>query len=315
MAEASPRVLCFATRVSGGPCKFILNTDEKPFRGGQTAVFALEASHGWRFAVRVEQNISEAIQAKHEWQVWMLKSIKDLNIPYLPFLAGHEFAPPPPLIATSWADGCELEWSDNVPSPDVRKHVICGIAGVTLDMLKIQDPGLSALDWITSKINRTRIRKAEQGKLEGISVSDAEKLKAQTPSFHLPPLDTAPYVLVHGDLQPSNIIMNDRKLSSVIDLGCASMIPLQFSALYPKFVTNEPRKIGNTFDWSQCRYSERQIQDREFFLQCIKEKATTKGHDAQIYAEILGREDQEARHWWLSAVFRVDVMRALKTRP
>ncbi|ATY64096.1 kinase-like domain [Cordyceps militaris] len=315
MAEVSPRVLRFAARVSGGPCRFILHTDEKPFRGGQCVVFALEATHGWRFAVRVEHNISEAILAKQEWQVWMLKTIKDFNIPHLPFLVGHELSPSPPLIATSWADGCELQWSDTVPPPHVRKHVIRRIAGVTLDMLKIQNPGLSALDWITSKIIRTRVNRVQQGNLEGISLSDAENLKAQISLFHLPHLDNAPYVLVHGDLQPSNIIMNDETLSSVIDLGCASMIPLQFSTLYPKFLTNEPRQTGDTFDWSPCCYSEKQVQDRDFYLQCIKEIAPTKGLDAQIYAEILGREDQEARHWWLSAVFRLDMMRALKTKP
>lgn len=93
------------------------------------------------------------------------------------------------------------------------------------------------------------------------------------------------------------------------------MIPLQFAAFYPKFLTNEPRQIGDIFDWSQCYYSETQIQDRRFFLQCIKDRAPDKGRHAQIYAEMLSRDDQEDRHWWLSAVFRKDIMKALKTKP
>ncbi|KAJ3498919.1 hypothetical protein NLG97_g736 [Lecanicillium saksenae] len=283
MTDVSLRVLSFAASITGGPCKFILNTDENPFRGGQCVVYGLETSNGCRFAVRVEQNISEAIQAKLDWEVRMLKSIKDLKIPHLPCFVGYESAPSPPLVATSWADGCELEWSDSVPLPDVRMHVISSIAEVTLDMLKIQ------------------------GKLDGLAVADAEKLQALISDFHVPHFDDAPYVLVHLDMQPSNIIMKGGKLSSVIDLGCASMIPPQFATFYPKFLTNEPRQIGDTFDWSQCRYSERQVQDRDFFLRCIKEKALAKGRDAQIYAELLGKEDQEARHWWLSVVYRVDM--------
>jgi hypothetical protein len=43
--------------------------------------------------------------------------------------------------------------------------------------------------------------------------------------------------------------------------------------------------------------------------------APTKGEYAQIYSEILASDDQDERHWWLSAVYRVDMMRALKTRP
>lgn len=93
------------------------------------------------------------------------------------------------------------------------------------------------------------------------------------------------------------------------------MVPLQFSAVYPRFLTDEPRLVGDKFDWSQCAYSQRQKDDRSFYLQCIIDMAQAKGEYALVYAEILARDDQEERYWWLSAVNRLDIMRALKTKP
>jgi hypothetical protein len=45
--------------------------------------------------------------------------------------------------------------------------------------------------------------------------------------------------------------------------------------------------------------------------------ALAKGEYARVYSEILARDDQEERYeyWWLSAVNRLDIMRALKTKP
>lgn len=93
------------------------------------------------------------------------------------------------------------------------------------------------------------------------------------------------------------------------------MIPLQFAAVYPRFLTNEPQERGDTFDWSECSYTKVQKEDRTFYLQCIRDMAAERGEYARMYAQILGREDQEERHWWLSAVNRQDMMRALKTKP
>jgi hypothetical protein len=100
-----------------------------------------------------------------------------------------------------------------------------------------------------------------------------------------------------------------------VDWGTATMVPLQFSAVYPRFLTNEPRLVGDMFDWSQCAYSQTQKDDRSFYLQCIIDMAPAKGEYARVYSEILARDDQEERYWWLSAVNRLDIMRALKTKP
>lgn len=103
--------------------------------------------------------------------------------------------------------------------------------------------------------------------------------------------------------------------SSILDLGFATTVPLQFSAVYPRFLTNEPRLEGGKFDWSQCAYSQTQKDDRAFYLQCIIDMAPEKGEYARIYSEILARDDEEERYWWFRAANHLDIMRALKTKP
>lgn len=74
--------------------------------------------------------------------------------------------------------------------------------------------------------------------------------------------------------------------------------------------------MGDGFDWSQCAYSQTQKDDRSFYLQCIVDMAAAKGGEyARVYSEILSRDDEGERYWWLTAVSRLDIMRALKTKP
>jgi hypothetical protein len=153
-----------------------------------------------------------------------------------------------------------------------------------------------------------------QGQLPGISVEECEALRLRISDFHLPNLDDAPHVLIHGDMNPSNIIVGDQQVECVLDLGTATLVPLQFSPAYPRFLINEPRLEGETYNWSHCAYSPVQEEDRSFYLKCVADMAPAKGGHACIYSEILARDDEEERHWWLSAVNRRDIMRALKTR-
>lgn len=59
---------------------------------------------------------------------------------------------------------------------------------------------------------RTRVRRCAKGALPGIPTSDCEALLQRVAEFHLPALDQEPCVLVHGDLQPSNIIIHEQRL-------------------------------------------------------------------------------------------------------
>lgn len=98
---------------------------------------------------------------------------------------------------------------------------------------------------------------------------------------------------------------------SIIDLGWAELVPLQFAAVYPRFLTHEPVK-GEGYDW-RARNTEQMEQDRAFYLECVKERASREEGNSMLmnYYRVLAREDEIARYWWLTAASRIDIHRAM----
>jgi len=56
------------------------------------------------------------------------------------------------------------------------------------------------------------MRRSMAGNLPGVSVDDCKALLHLVSSYHIPAFDKQPHVLVHGDLQPSNMIVNEQQL-------------------------------------------------------------------------------------------------------
>ncbi|KAI0190542.1 hypothetical protein F4808DRAFT_444585 [Astrocystis sublimbata] len=314
MDQFADRALVFANNLSGHACHFLFDTRHRPYSGGECIVFVLDAN-GQRIGVRMEQTFSQATRVKVEREVQLLEAIRREQIDHLPSLIGYDLDSTPPMIATGWADGHKLEWTEFTPAQPFRNNILKTVAKVTLDLLRIQESGGSALKWVADKIIRTRITRSTSGFLPGISVDDCETLYREISKYHLSELDDAPHVLIHGDLHPSNIIVEEGEVKCIVDLGSAAVVPLQFSTYYPRFLINEPRLDGHIFDWSHCGYSDVQKADRAFYMQTITNMAPQMSKQAQQYAEIMTHDNQEDRHWWLSAVSRLDIMRALKTKP
>jgi aminoglycoside phosphotransferase (APT) family kinase protein len=72
--------------------------------------------------------------------------------------------------------------------------------------------GYSASKWISDKIHRTRISRHQAGSLPQVSLEECKDLLRRLPDFHLPEYDDSPAVLVHGDLQCSNIIVKGHQV-------------------------------------------------------------------------------------------------------
>ena len=90
------------------------------------------------------------------------------------------------------------------------------------------------------------------------------------------------------------------------------MVPLQFAAVFPRFLTNEPRIIEDKVHWP--RITDMMRRDRKVYLDCIKSIASRRDATANAYFNVLDRADEIDRYWWLSAVNRLDIMRAISTK-
>jgi len=91
------------------------------------------------------------------------------------------------------------------------------------------------------------------------------------------------------------------------------MVPLQFAAEYPRFLTHEPVQIssGRTiFDW-QKKNTDMMKRDRQFYLDCVRERACSAGGIAHYYFQLLARSDECGRYWWFKAISQVDIHKAM----
>jgi hypothetical protein len=152
------RALEFAEKITGGICNFVLGTEHHPFSGGECRIFVVENQRQEKIAVRIEHRVTELTHVKVEREVQLLEDIKRERISHLPVLLGCCFDEMPPLIATSWADGKELKWTDFEPATETRRTIIQTIAKITLDLLRINDTGecpTRFYDFMVNNNNRT----------------------------------------------------------------------------------------------------------------------------------------------------------------
>ena len=48
-------------------------------------------------------------------------------------------------------------------------------------------------------------------------------------------------------------------------------------------------------------------RDREFYFQCIHERAVAEGGMVEHYYRVLSREDEIQRYWWIAAANQIDI--------
>ncbi|KAI5206093.1 hypothetical protein E4T39_02771 [Aureobasidium subglaciale] len=167
-----------------------------------------------------------------------------------------------------------------------------------------------------------KIARAKGGKYSGGDFQSCLKQMDLLEQYCILELDHAPHVLVHGDLSPNNIIMDEHyniqgilvNANSVIDLGWVEMIPFQYAAAYPRFLTHEPRPSthdsGASFDFATTNTDTMQ-QDRLVFRECVRARALSEGGIYQTYYDLLGRKDEVNRYWWFKAISEADKHKAM----
>ncbi|KAF6840012.1 hypothetical protein CMUS01_04061 [Colletotrichum musicola] len=209
-----------AARLLSSPCSFILTTETKSYSGGEYLVYALESTCGRRICIRIPKETHQhtGFQLEHEADIRRRIDAAGIHL-FQPLIAADPTADNSlhvPFMALGWADGATLKWR------------------------------LTASDWIKAKINRKIVR-AKADTLPGGTVAECKQQMQIVQKYWIPELDDAPHVLVHGDLSSNNIVVGeDCNVKGIIDLGWAELVPLQFAAVFPRFLTHEPAQDHGT---------------------------------------------------------------------
>ncbi|KAB5558337.1 hypothetical protein GE09DRAFT_1237695 [Coniochaeta sp. 2T2.1] len=314
----SKSILTVAESLLDSACHFTLRTETAPFAGGEYIIYSLESESKAR---SICLRIPRAATNPHvgflvAQEAGIRRRIDAAGIPlFQPLLSADPTADnilKTPYLALGWAAGKPLIWNDTSPAcQSDRQTVLHAVANVSLDLLQIQELGETALNWITCKINRKIVR-AKANTLPGGTVAECEDQKNLVAEYWIPELDAAPHVLVHGDLSGNNIIVADDDtfaVKSIIDLGWAELVPFQFAAVYPRFLTHEPDG-GGALGFAS-RDTKQMREDRTFYLKCILARATREGGIALDYYRVLGREDEPSRYWWFTAASQIGIHKAM----
>ena len=84
------------------------------------------------------------------------------------------------------------------------------------------------------------------------------------------------------------------------------MVPLQFAAVYPLFLTHEGNR-SNEFWYSPLKDTMVMRRDRAFYLQLVQERAVTGEPTMKTYSQVIARKDEVPRYWWFVAASRTHI--------
>lgn len=141
-------ISALAASLLGSPCRFILTTETKSYSGGEYLVYPLESTSGRRICIRIPKETHQHTSFLLEHEADIRRRIDAARIHlFQPLIVADPKADNSlhvPFMALGWADGATLKWSDSNPaSEDERRRFLRGVANATLDLLRIQETGVS----------------------------------------------------------------------------------------------------------------------------------------------------------------------------
>lgn len=127
-------------------CVFVLGTREKPFKGGECNVFALQDHQKRLVCIRIYRELGPSSSYVLQNEINFRSMIKGHNIDLFQTLFTNEIYGndliPTPFVSLEWVNGTSLQWSDSFPATRFeREKVIRATAEASMDLLYIQKPG------------------------------------------------------------------------------------------------------------------------------------------------------------------------------
>ncbi|KAG9662908.1 hypothetical protein KCU95_g5141, partial [Aureobasidium melanogenum] len=208
-------LLALASQLRDGKdCAFALESDTKPFSGGQSIIFVVEYLDSIKFAFRLPYHtrkftIRDSLFSE-ELEKW--KALISNRIPLVHKIFGFDLSDDNligfPFIAYEWVEGKPLLWNDDEPCDQThREKIITTLASFTIDTAcQLQKPAKTSAEvYVTEAIDR-KIKRVLSGKLRTAKLIDCLRRRSLIHMYVIPELNDSPWVMVHGDLSGSNII-------------------------------------------------------------------------------------------------------------
>ncbi|KAI4853212.1 hypothetical protein E4T44_00983 [Aureobasidium sp. EXF-8845] len=187
----------------------------------------------------------------------------------------------------------------------------------------------SAETYVTQAVDR-KIKRVLNGQLRTANLVDCLQQRSLIRRYLIPELDGSPWVMVHGDLSGTNIIVDsDNAISGlsatlmfvlirpprIIDFGLAEYLPLQFAAVFPRILDHETYQnsddveiepelavdLESSLVW-RSKNTETKRRDREQFLDSVKRLCDTHGEICSSFHRVLASSDEIRRYWWFTAI-------------
>jgi Ser/Thr protein kinase RdoA (MazF antagonist) len=206
------QVLKIASSIRDQPCA-IFEGDE--FSGGCNIVNRIVFEDGIIWALRVQY---DEVPVAVESTVTTMRYVRDA-VPSIPVATVHTWSGSEdgdgvgtPYILLDWTDGRTLEWNASSPPSAARGKVLAQLAQYTADLLArtpVHQGTQSALTWMLRRID-SRIRRILIGDLSAFDPIDCLIYRAMAEEkYFVPSLDAFPFPLMHTDLNPKNILVDD----------------------------------------------------------------------------------------------------------
>ncbi|KAI1130331.1 hypothetical protein F5Y10DRAFT_263225 [Nemania abortiva] len=220
------------------------------FRGGQCHIFKLSFRDKESLAVRVllYMNVHDQLDKIPviKMEAETLQVLEAKGFPWAPKCRGYSlsFDNPVkhPFIVLTWAEGSSLAWDENFPEQPHRNRLLGQIASIQLSLIEctLETRSTTAKAYFERLLKNRRARVAE-GKLPNISNQDCVDQQGFLDHLLGQEQDNMIFTIDHGDLNPNNIIVDDKyNIQSVIDWGFASFVPIIRAASIPRFLWPNP---------------------------------------------------------------------------
>ncbi|KFY74438.1 hypothetical protein V499_05554 [Pseudogymnoascus sp. VKM F-103] len=281
----------------GLKCQFIIDTRKRPFGASECVIVVLEDEKGLKWAVRFPlqfrafpEHVMVTVRREAELRLAIEKAGIQGIMRMMAFSATFDNPVRFPFIVFEWAEGTQLRWTESFPAVSQRDKVHRKYSHFIYH----------------NPINR-KIKRAENNKLPGATISECLDQQSLIAEYLIPDLDNSPCVLVHGDLTAENVTVDEEfNVKAIINLGFAEIIPLQFSACFPDFLTYDFESEHEPVEVEYGGGSDGPL----FYLRCVEE--FSRGDPMlEAYYKLLAAEDAIKRYWWFVAATKLKVHRAM----